>query len=202
MSDEATGRLAARLKEGALPGLVVRPAEDTDGHALTALVAAAYDEYACGPLDPEVFDADLAQPATSAAANARRWWVVLAVEGGEEPSLVASVAHGRAREDGDGAASVELHRLYLAPSVRGRGLATLLIEGMAEEARLAGASTLEAWSDTRLVDAHRRYLSSGFLLTGDRRELGDPAGTTELRFTLALRDLPTAPETPAGPAGR
>ena len=84
------------------------------------------------------------------------------------------------------APSVELHRLYLAPEVRGRGLASVLLDGIADEARLAGATLLTAWSDTRLVDAHRRYLSSGFDATDETRELGDPAGTTELLFVRLL----------------
>jgi putative acetyltransferase len=190
VSDAATVRLAARVAEVALGGLHVRPAVDTDGPALTALVSAAYDEYACGPLDPEVFDADLAAPATSAAASGRRWWVVTMAGSGHAPALVGSVAHGSVHDRPDGGRAVELHRLYLAPSVRGVGLATVLLEGVADEARRAGADLLEAWSDTRLVDAHLRYLASGFRLAGASRELGDPAGTTELLF---LRPLgPTA----------
>jgi GNAT superfamily N-acetyltransferase len=182
MSDDATQRLGARVS--ALDAtLAVRAVEDADGSALTALVAAVYDEYACGPLDPIRFDADLALPSRSAATAARRWWVVTRPDG----TVVASVACGQPR--GSGAdRTVELHRLYLAPDARGRGLATALLDGIAEEARLAGAASLTAWSDTRLVDAHRRYLARGFVLTGEQRELGDPAGTTEVCFVRAFSD--------------
>jgi GNAT superfamily N-acetyltransferase len=180
MSDPATERLRRRVA-AVDPELILRHAEDHDGTSLTALIAAAYDEYACGPLDPVRFDADLARPATAAAAGSRRWWVVTR-SGGE---VIASAAHGPLHGSGEDR-TVELHRLYLAPEVRGRGLASALLDGIAAEARLAGAVTLTAWSDTRLVDAHRRYLAHGFRSTGETRELGDPAGTTELRFVLEL----------------
>ena len=184
MSDPATERLARRIEALGDATLTVRRVEDSDGPALTALVGAAYDEYACGPLDPEVFDADLARPASMARGSGRSWWVV--IRSGPDPTLVASVAHGPLRRPADAPPTMELHRLYLSPDVRGRGLATALLEGIIEEARAAGAAVLEAWSDTRLPDAHRRYLALGFRLTSDRRELGDPAGTTELRFALTL----------------
>lgn len=184
MSDAATARLAGRVATLGHDGLLVRRVEDADAAALTALVGAAYDEYACGPMDPEVFDADLAAPASMAGESGRSWWVV--VRDGPSPGLVGSVAHGPLHLATGAGPVVELHRLYLAPDVRGLGLATQLIEGIAEEARRAGAATLEAWSDTRLPDAHRRYLRAGFRATGDRRQLGDPAGTTELRFILTV----------------
>jgi GNAT superfamily N-acetyltransferase len=181
MSDGATRRLRDRIASVA-PELDVREVEDADGPALTALIGAAYDEYDCGPMDPIRFDADLAQPRSAAVTGARRWWVVTRLDG----AVVASVALGAPHDVGSGTPMVELHRLYLAPEVRGRGLATALLDGIVEEAVRVGAVLLIAWSDTRLVDAHRRYLASGFTATGETRELGDPAGTTEARFTRTL----------------
>jgi putative acetyltransferase len=180
--------MAARVDAVGMAGLRIGPATDEDGPGLVALVSAAYEEYECGPFDPEVFDADLAAPATSAASSGRRWWVLRLEGPGDRPALVGSVAHGTVRTVADGTRTVELHRLYLAPAVRGVGLASALLEGVADEARLAGAELLEAWSDTRLVDAHTRYLASGFRLAGPSRELGDPAGTTELLFVRPLMD--------------
>lgn len=182
MSDGPTTRLRSRVAGVAPTGIDLRRVEDGDGDGLTALVDAAYDEFACGPLDPAVFDADLARPATAARERSRDWWVLVDCGG----HVVGSAALGPLQRAADGQPSMELHRLYLAPEVRGAGLATVLVEGMVAEARAAGAVALHAWSDRRLTDAHRRYLRLGFVLTGGVRELGDPAGTTELLFTLRL----------------
>jgi putative acetyltransferase len=178
VTDPATARLASAVAPVLHTGQRLRTVTDADGPALVALVGAAYDEYACGPLDPDGFDADLAAPARSAATTGRSWWVVT-----DTDRVVASVAHGPLHASPP---VVELHRLYLAPEVRGIGLASALITAIAEEARLGGAGALEAWSDTRLVDAHTRYLRLGFALTGAQRDLHDPAGTTELHFSLPL----------------
>jgi GNAT superfamily N-acetyltransferase len=191
--DGATARMAARIVQ---PGRSLRPVEDTDGAALIALIGAAYDEFACGPMDPDGFDADLARPATHAERRGRRWWVVI---DDTDATLVASIRHTPLVVDARGR-HVELQRLYLAPSARGAGLAHALIEGVAEEARRLGAGRLEAWSDTRLVRAHARYVSMGFTVAADTRELHDPAQTTELRFELEL--IPGTTVSSAAPDGR
>lgn len=180
-----TDRLAAALADVA-PDLALRRVVDADAAALLALVGAAYDEYACGPMDPGGFDADLSAPGTYATDNDRSWWVVT-----DGPQVVASVAHGPVVTEA-GALTVELARLYLDPAVRGRGIAGTLVRAVGAEARLLGASTLSAWSDTRLVDAHHRYLRLGFEDSGARRDLNDPAGTTEIRFVapVATRTSP------------
>ena len=182
----ATARMLARVVRSDRPGAAVRTlrdVRDTDAAALVRLVGAAYDEFDCGPLDPGGFDADLAAPASFARTRGRRWWVVT----DEDDVPLASVAHSEPRHDATSrTAVVELHRLYLAATVRGQGLATALVAGVADEARRLGGQRLIAWSDTRLVAAHVRYLALGFTLDGDTRELHDPAGTTELRFDLLL----------------
>jgi len=184
----ATARLAARVARvatspSAVPAVTLREVTDADGPALVTLVGAAYDEFSCGPLDVERYDGDLVRPATWAARRSRSWWVVTDASG----VVVASVAHGPLHLDEQGVATVELSRLYLAPSARGRGLATALLEGVVDEARRMGAHRLTAWSDTRLVAAHARYLAMGFTVTGDSRELHDLAQTTEYRFIFSLQ---------------
>jgi len=187
----ATARMLARLQVAgggdASVGLHLRAVRDSDGPALTRIVGDAYDEFACGPLDPTGFDADLAAPARFAHERGRHWWTVTAGEDAPVASVAHSALHHGAASAREDVLSVELHRLYLAPQVRGRGLAGLLIGGVAEEARLLGAELLVAWSDTRLVAAHARYLALGFTLADASRELGDPAGTTEVRFEFPLQ---------------
>ena len=190
--DAATARMVELLRTSGVSyrpdgaPLVLRRVLDTDGPVLTRLIADAYDEFGCGPADPGGFDADLAMPASYAQQRARRWWVVT----DEHDVVLASAAHSELRPAPDpapdGTFTVELQRLYLAPSARGSGLASLLIRGIASEAQLLGASRLIAWSDTRLTAAHTRYLAIGFSLADASRRLDDPAGSVEIRFELAL----------------
>jgi GNAT superfamily N-acetyltransferase len=199
----ATARMRGRLDRLGRTGLSLREVRDGDAGALVRLIGAAYDEFDCGPLDPSGFDADLVAPATHANDHGRCWWVVADTD--DHP--VATVAHSSPRaarpQDTVGTAGtvpgpssdaivressvvVELHRLYLAPQVRGQGVAGALVAGIVEEARMHGAHRLIAWSDTRLTAAHVRYLALGFTQAETSRELGDPAGTTEVRFDLML----------------
>jgi putative acetyltransferase len=205
MAARLAARSAALVAGGAmaradLGGLTLRDVSDDDGAGLAALIGAAYDEFACGPMDPGGFDADLDRPATHAARRGRRWWVVTGAE--DDGTILGSVRHSPV----DARGVVELQRLYLAPAVRGLGLAEALVEGVADEARLLGAHLLEAWSDTRLVRAHARYLAMGFTLATDTRELHDPAKTTEARFDLDLRPRGSDPSSSdpsdtSGPSG-
>jgi putative acetyltransferase len=55
-----------------------------------------------------------------------------------------------------------------------------------EEARSRGAETLELWSDTRFVDAHRLYERLGYVRGEETRELHDLSRSTELYFQKAL----------------
>jgi len=202
---EATDRLLKRIGRAltddplgplAMRPLNLRPVRDTDAAALSALIGAAYDEFDCGPLDPGGFDADLALPASRALERRRRWWVVESILPPDGVAVVASVAHGQLHAPAPdlrsggveiaNAGAVELHRLYLDPSVRGTGLGQLLLDGVAEEARRLGAAHLVAWSDTRLVRAHARYLAAGFRMAARTRRLDDPAGSVEACFVLDL----------------
>ena len=189
MSAASTARMAAAV--AALDrGLGLREVTDADRAALRRVVGGAYAEFGCGELWSEGEDADLETPGTYAAAHGRRWWVVTDAalappEGEPGPRVVASCALGPARVRA-GRPTVSLHRLYLEPSVRGGGLATVLVRAAAAEARRDGADVLIAWSDTRLTAAHARYAALGFTRAVDTRELHDPAGTIEYRFELDL----------------
>jgi len=179
-------RAIAHLRPEGVDALHLRPVVDDDAAELIELVHAAYDEFRCGPLDPDGFDADLTRPAGHAQATARRWWIVrsalAAGANGAHGVLVASIAHGPLQVDG----TVELHRLYLDRRVRGRGLASALIAGVRTEAHHRGATRLHAWSDSRLTAAHARYLALGFECLPTQRRLDDPAETTEHCFELRL----------------
>ncbi len=162
-----------------LPGL--RDVRDTDAAGLVALVGAAYAEHPGCVLDLPGVDDDLPEPAVAAARRGGRWWVLPA--GGR---IVASIGTGPRRDDGH----LELKRLYLDVASRGRGLASRAIGLVEAHAAGLGAHAVDLWSDSRFLDAHRRYAALGYRDTGERRQLHDPSDTTEHRFVKALDPVP------------
>jgi putative acetyltransferase len=160
----------------ALPVGTLRPVEDRDHDALVTLIGAAYDEHPGCVLDLPGVDADLVAPATTAAARGAPWWVVT-----DGDRVVACVGAGPLR-----GSTVELKRLYVAASHRRRGLAAALVRVVEAHAGALGAREVELWSDSRFTAAHRLYTRLGYLDSGERRELGDPSETTELRFSRHL----------------
>ena len=85
---------------------------------------------------------------------------------------------------GDGTA--ELHRLYLDPALRGRGLGNALVETVLGWCRDSGVTRLVLWSDTRFEHAHRLYLRHGFRQTGERELPEDINQTREYSFERAV----------------
>jgi putative acetyltransferase len=162
--------------------LRTRAVTDADAEAVIGLIVAAYDEHPGCVLDLPGVDDDLPAPATAAARRGGRWWVV---EDG--PRVVASVGTGPVGGDG----SLELKRLYVTPSHRGRGVATALVRRVEAHAAGLGAHAVELWSDTRFTDAHHLYARRGYVDTGARRQLHDPSDTTEIHFRRAID--PAAP---------
>jgi GNAT superfamily N-acetyltransferase len=78
--------------------------------------------------------------------------------------------------------TAELHRLYLAADLRGRGLGRALVETILDWCRSHGITRLVLWSDTRFEQAHRLYTRLGFRQQGERELPGDPNQTREYRF--------------------
>ena len=99
----------------------------------------------------------------------------------EGTRVVGSVGVDRV---GDGTA--ELHRLYLDPALRGRGLGNALVETVLGWCRDSGVTRLVLWSDTRFEHAHRLYLRHGFRQTGERELPEDINQTREYSFERAV----------------
>ena len=59
-------------------------------------------------------------------------------------------------------ATAELKRMYVDPSVRGRGIGRALLEALEREARLLGATTFVLETGTRLAPAIRLYEAMGY----------------------------------------
>jgi putative acetyltransferase len=81
-----------------------------------------------------------------------------------------------------GAETAELHRLYLDPAVRGRGLGDALVQTILGWCREHAVERLVLWSDTRFHHAHRLYLRHGFRQTGERVLPEDVNHTREYHF--------------------
>lgn len=94
-----------------------------------------------------------------------------------EGRVVGSVGVDRVADD-----TAELHRLYLDPAARGRGLGDALVETILGWCRDNGIGRLVLWSDTRFVHAHRLYLRHGFRQTGERVLPGDVNQSREYHF--------------------
>lgn len=158
----------------------LRPIRDGDAAALADLIGGVYAEYPGCVLDLPGVDADLRAPRTTIEAKGGDWWVVEDDAG----RLVATC--GWAPVDGAHGPTIELKRLYVAASRRGRGLGRWLVEQVEQVARERGCPVVELWSDTRFADAHRLYERLGYERLPETRELHDPSDTTERRFRKEL----------------
>jgi putative acetyltransferase len=85
-----------------------------------------------------------------------------------------------------GGVTAELHRLYLDPAMRGRGLGEALVNTILDWCRTHGVARLVLWSDTRFTHAHRLYLRTGFRQTGERELPKDINQSREYSFERAV----------------
>jgi putative acetyltransferase len=158
-------------------GSTVRMAVDTDADDLVALVGSCFSEYEGCVLDTEHEMPHLLRVASHFAAVDGRAWVAEA-----DGSVVGSVACRPAR----GGVGLELQMLYVMAPWRRRGLGSRFVGLVESETRHRGQSSLELWSDTRFLDAHRLYRSLGFEQLPDVRELHDLSATREYLFRKSL----------------
>lgn len=172
-----TGPLAT---VAAAAGWRMRPARDEDAEELVALIGGVFAEYEGCVLDLDDLDADLLGWASHLRARDGAGWVVV------DPDVERVVACvGATGPDAPG--RVELKRLYVHATARGRGLGGALVAHVEAWAAERGAAAVVLWSDTRFADAHRLYERHGYQRTGRSRELHDPSDTTEDEFLRPLR---------------
>ncbi|MFZ5476183.1 MAG: GNAT family N-acetyltransferase [Myxococcota bacterium] len=135
-----------------------RPGDPVRDH-----VAGVYAEF--GLVFDDAFEDDLADVEAAYAGGV--FWVV---EDGEGIAATAGVVpHGPARL---------IKRIYVAARARRGGLARALLRRACAWGDFART---ELWSDVRFRDAHRLYLSEGFL-PGPTRVLADPDRSVERYF--------------------
>ncbi|HEX8167488.1 MAG TPA: GNAT family N-acetyltransferase [Beijerinckiaceae bacterium] len=157
--------------------VAIRPARDGDAQDLFGLLALCFAEYPGCYVDPHDDLADLRAPGRAFAEKGGAFFVA------EDPSgrTCACVAVDYP-EEGTG----ELHRLYVRPDMRRRGLGERLIRLVEEHAHERGARKVLFWSDTRFTAAHRLYERLGYVRLEGTRALGDISGSVEHRFEKAL----------------
>ena len=155
----------------------VRPFEEKDTPRLVEILGRVFSEYGMR-FDPAGYDRDVYEVARRYEAPLG---VFLSVEDGGEV-----VGFGGA--DVQGIETAEIHRLYLDPRVRGRGLGKLLVASLEDWAR-PRARVMNLWSDVRFAHAHELYARLGYRLVG-QRTLGDPDRSSELGFRRRLADRP------------
>ena len=170
-----TGSSAALRTSAGEP--ILRPARDDDAQDLFGLLALCFAEYPGCFVDPHDDLPDLRTPGSSFTLRNGAFWVLE-----DERGRVCACVSVDLPEPG----LAELHRLYVRPDERRRGLGRRLVRHTEEHARRHGATRLFFWSDTRFTDAHRLYEGMGYARDGSTRHLGDISNTVEYRFEKAL----------------
>jgi putative acetyltransferase len=167
--------MSLALKREDLP--VIRPVVDADRQDLFGLIAICYADYPGCFVDPHDDLPDLRAPGSSYAQTGGAFWVVE----DERGRVCACVA-----VDFPESGTAELHRLYVRPDQRGRGLGSRLVRRAEAHARSKGASRMVLWSDTRFVTAHRLYKRLGYVQGEGQRQLADISQSVEYPFQKAI----------------
>ena len=168
---------AAPILDSDTSGLAIRPAEDGDAQDLFGLLSLCFAEYPGCFVDPHDDLKDLRAPGSSFTGEGSAFWVVEDGRGRVCACVAVDFPEGGA---------AELHRLYVRPDQRGRGLGSSLVRRVERHARERGAGRMFFWSDTRFTDAHRLYARLGYSQVEGRRSLGDISNSSEYRFEKAL----------------
>jgi GNAT superfamily N-acetyltransferase len=157
--------------------LNIRTVRDDDAQDLIGLITLCFAEYPGCFFDPHDDMPDIIRPAQSKLSEEGQFQVV------EDARGRISACIGVDFVD---AGTAELHRLYVRPDMRGKGLAKLLTSRMEAFARERGAARMVLWSDTRFTKAHSLYQSMGYQRGAITRSLGDISRSREVFFEKAL----------------
>jgi putative acetyltransferase len=173
--------------------LTLRPASDTDGWEVIALIGACWAEYPGCVMDVHGECPELLAPASAYERAGGAFWVAT-----DPCTSVMATVGWRPRPD----SAVALERLYVHRRWRRRGVAAVLAGLIEEVARSLGAPMVELWSDTRFVDAHRFYTGRGYRPGGPDRFLEDASRTVEHHFVKDLGEGGGPVRSPEGASRR
>jgi len=158
--------------------VALREARDGDGAALIALIERCWADYPGCVVDVDGELSELRAIASHFAALGGRFWVAEADAG----ALVGSVGIAPTTTAG----AVELHKLYVDPGCRRRGLGARLVALAEGEARAWGATTVTLWTDTRFTAAHGLYEALGYVRRPGSRRLDDASRSVEYHYVKSL----------------
>jgi GNAT superfamily N-acetyltransferase len=156
----------------------LRPVRDGDAQDLYGLLTLCFAEFPGCFTDPHGDLPDLRAPATAIAAKpGGAFWVV--EDGAGRVCACVCVDFPEPR-------TAELHRLYVRPDQRRRGLAEQLVRLVEGHAAAQGAGRVMFWSDTRFTGAHRLYERLGYVRGPRTRDLGDVSNSVEYHYEKVL----------------
>jgi len=175
---DRTDLASLRMFRRPRPDLTLRPVRDDDAQDLFGLLTLCFAEYPGCFTDPHGDLPDLRAPASHVAGKpGAAFW---AVEDGR--GRVGACVMADFPETG----TAELHRLYVRPDLRRRGLGERLVRIVEEHARAGAARRIVFWSDTRFTGAHRLYERLGYRRSPLTRDLGDISNSVEFHFAKEL----------------
>jgi putative acetyltransferase len=159
--------------------VIIRSVCDDDTQDLLGLIAMCFSQYPGCYLDTHEDMPDLVKPTHSRLAKEGSFLVVEDEKGRVCACIGVDFLQPRV---------AELHRLYVRPDMRGRGLGQILTDRMERFAVERGADQMVLWTDTRFAYAHQLYRKLGYVEGSATRSLGDVSNTSELHFIKELSD--------------
>ncbi|MBM3218128.1 MAG: GNAT family N-acetyltransferase [Candidatus Rokubacteria bacterium] len=155
-----------------MPDIV--PFEEHHGPGVLALIGGVFREYGL-TFEPGGYDADLTRIPGSYFLAGGAFWVL--EDDGQVVGTVAIVPIG--------VAEVEIKRVYLDSSLRGRGWGRAMVEHALAWASANGHTRVRLWSDVKFTRSHVMYERLGFARAGIR-DCDDLDQSREYGFAKSL----------------
>lgn len=157
--------------------ITLREATDHDGDAVGAVIARCFADYPGVIFDRAAEFPELDAIASHFAAGGGKLWV--AEQAGRIVGTFAIATSDEPRV-------MELHKVYLLPEMRGKGLARRLLDQALAFAAACGACEIKLWTDTRFAAGHRFYEANGFVRQPGGRTVDDISKSSEYAYRATL----------------
>lgn len=169
----ATEEISTRIAD-----VIVRPVTDDDADRVIELIGEVYSEYQGCVLLVEEEEPELRSPASSFYKLGGKFWVA---ECGDQ--LCGTVA----LTPTDAPHVARLHKLYVSPSARGRGIGQALCNLVERTARDdMSADMMMLYTDSRFLNAHRLYERLGYARQPGLVHRADASKSVEHVYTKRL----------------